>query len=112
VCSVDSSLERHDAALDRLIDACPNLHTLKKRCAYLVAFTEYVAAKVSGVAFRRPDLDASYLDEASMKMIKYVLSRRFGAAIELSQDSPDEFDSILKRLGTKVNDMTLKLSAV
>jgi len=44
-----------------------------------------------------------------MKMIKYVQPRRFGAAIELlSQDSPDEFDSILKRLGTKVNDVEAK----
>ena len=40
--SVD--LSSGDAALDRLIEASPSLYTLKKRCAYLAAFSEFVVA--------------------------------------------------------------------
>ena len=90
--SVDSS--SGDAALERLIEASPSLYTLKKRCAYLAAFSEFVVAKAKGVAFKKPDLNACYLDKAFVNIVKYVQSRRFGAAIELlSKVSPDEFES-------------------
>ena len=102
-CSVD--LSSGDAALDRLIEASPSLYTLKKRCAYLAAFSEFVVAKAKGVAFQKPALNASYLDKAFVNIVKYVQSQRFGAAIKLlSKESPDEFESILKRLGSKTND--------
>ena len=101
--SVD--LSSGDAALDRLIKASPSLYTLKKRCAYLAAFSEFVVAKAKGVAFQKPVLNAGYLDKAFVNIVKYVQSQRFGAAIELlSKESPDEFESILKRLGSKTND--------
>ena len=97
--SVD--LSSGDAALDRLIKASPSLYTLKKRCAYLAAFSEFVVAKAKGVAFQKPVLNAGYLDQAFINMVKYVQSQRFGAAIELlSKESLDEFESILKRLGS------------
>ena len=95
--SVD--LSSGDAALDRLC-----LYTLKKRCAYLAAFLEFVVAKAKGVAFQKPVLNASYLDKAFVNIVKYVQFQRFGAAIKLlSTKSPDEFESI-KRLGSKTND--------
>ena len=100
--SVD--LSSGDAALDRLIKASPSLYTLRKRCAYLAAFSEFVVAKAKGVAFQKPVLNASYLDKVFLNIVKYVQSQRFGAAIELlSKESPDEFESIFKRLGNKTN---------
>ena len=62
LCGVDSVLKQHDAALDKLIEASPNLHTLKKRCAYLFAFVQFVIAKAKKVAAKKPVLDATYLD--------------------------------------------------
>ena len=97
--SVD--LSSGDAALDRLIEAS-SLYALKKRCAYLAAFSEFVVAKAKGVAFQKPALNASYLDKAFVNIVKYVQFQWFGAAIKLlSEESPDEFESILKHLGSK-----------
>ena len=76
-------LSSGDAALDRIIEASPSLHTLKKRCAYLVAFLEFVVAKAKGVSFQKPVLNASYLDKAFVNIVKYVQFQRFGAAIKL-----------------------------
>ena len=79
--SVDSS--SGGAALDRLIEASPSLCTLKERCAYVTAFSEFVVTKAKGVAFQKPVLNAGYLDKAFVNIVKYVQSQRFGAAIEL-----------------------------
>ena len=101
--SVDSS--SGNAALDRLIEASPSLYTLKERCAYLAAFSEFVVAKAKGAAFQKPVLNACYLDKAFVNIVKYVQSQRFGAAIELlCKESPYEFESILKHLSSKTND--------
>ena len=101
--SVD--LSSGDAVLDRLTKASPSLYTLKKSCAYLAAFSEFVVTKAKGVAFQKPVLNAGYLDKAFVNIVKYVQSQRFGAAIELlSNESSDEFESILKRIGSKTND--------
>ena len=101
--SVD--LSSGDAALDRLIEASPSLYTLKKRCSYLAAFSEFVVAKAKGVAFQKPVLNASYLDKAFVNIVKYVQFQRFGAAFKLlSKESPDEFKCILKRLRSNTND--------
>ena len=61
-----------NAALDRLIEASPSLYTLKKRCAYLVVFSEFDVAKAKGVAFQKPVLNACYLDKAFVKIAKHV----------------------------------------
>ena len=54
-------------------------------------------------------MSACYLDKAFVNIVKYVQSQRFGAAIELlSKESPDEFEAILKRLGSKTNDPEYK----
>ena len=68
--SVD--LSSGDAALDRLIEAFLSLYTLKKRCAYLAAISEFVVAKAKGVAFQKPVLNAGYLDKAFVNIVKYV----------------------------------------
>ena len=101
-CSMESSLDPLDSPLDRLIEAASNLYVLKKRCAYLAAFAEFMAAKKLGVSFQKPRFNATYLDKAFIKIVKYVQFRCFGAAVELlSQDSADAFESILKQLNGK-----------
>ena len=50
-------------------------------------------------------LNACYLDKAFVNIVKYVQFQRFGAAVKLlRKESPDEFESILKRLGSNTND--------
>ena len=45
------------------------------------------------------------MDKAFVNIVKNIQFQRFGAAIKLlSKESPDEFESILKRLGSKTND--------
>ena len=51
LCLVESSLDPLDSPLDRLIEAASNLYVLKKRCAYLAAFAEFMAAKKIGSFF-------------------------------------------------------------
>ena len=104
-CTLESALDSDVSSLDKLIDASPSLHALKKRCAYLIAFTEYVEAIVKGSTFKKPTLGATYLDYAFKKIVKYVQFRCFGAAVKLlSKESPDEFDSIIKRLYSNAKD--------
>ena len=105
LCGVDSVLEQHDAALDKLIEASPNLYTLKKRCAYLFAFVQFLIAKTKKVAVKKTILDATYLDSAFVKVVEYVQSQCFGAVVDcLSNDTPDNFEHILKRLSAKAKD--------
>ena len=55
--------------------------------------------------FKKPKLDATYLDKALIKIVKYVQSQCFGAAVELySKKTPDAFESIVKRLNSKAKD--------
>ena len=61
-----------DFALDELIQAAPNLYTLKKRCAYLTAFVEFMTAKKLNMPFQKPCLDSSYLNKAFIKIVKFV----------------------------------------
>ena len=71
------SREESESGLDKIIEVCGDLYKLRKRIAYLVAFTEYV---------------------------KYVQSRCFGAAVNLlSRASPDDFESFISRMNKNVN---------
>ena len=104
-CALESALDSDVSSLDKFIDASPSLYVLKKRCAYLTAFTKYVEAIAKGSTFKKFILDATYLDYAFKKIVKYVQFRCFGAAVELlSKKSPDEFDSIIKRLYINAKD--------
>ena len=68
-CTLESALDSDVSTLDKLIDASPFLYVLKKRCAYLTAFTEYVEAIAKGSTFKKPTLDATYLDYALKKSL-------------------------------------------
>ena len=96
LCTADTVLDPEVGTLKKLIEVIPTLYDLKKLCAYLVAFTEFVVAKAKGNTFTKPKFDATYLDNAFIKIVKYVQSRSFGAAVEsLKQESPDQFESII-----------------
>ena len=106
--ALESALDSDVSSLDKHIDASPSLYAVKKRCAYLTAFTEYVEAIAKGSTFKKPTLDAAYLDYAFKKIVKYVQFRCFGAAVKLlSKQSPDEFGSIIKRLYSNAKDPNL-----
>ena len=52
--------------------------------------------------FAKPIPNAHILDKALMDIVNYVQHNRFGAAVDLlEKDSPDAFDSILKRLNDR-----------
>ena len=104
-CSMELLLDSRDFALDKLIQAAPNLYTLKKRCAYLTACVEFTTAKKLNTPFQKPCLDSTYLDKAFIKIVKFVQSRFFGGAVELfSQESPDAFESTVKKLICRAKD--------
>ena len=91
-----------DFTLQNLIETAPNLYTLSKRVAYLVAFKQFILAKARKAAFCRPKLDVKYLDDALLDVVKYVQSNYFGAAVDcLKYNSPDKFDSFLKHMSKK-----------
>ena len=89
--------------LDNIINAAPSLYVLKKRLAYLSLFKQwYVITKHKKLTFSKPTIDANVLDCALSDAVRYVQSRRFGAAVKmLKRDSSDAFDSILKKLNDK-----------
>ena len=103
--------QTHCYDLDQLINTSPDLYALKKRWSYLLAFkTYFVEVKVKRGTFCRPELNAEFLEDALLNVIRYVQYRSFGAAVELlKKDSPDAFEAILKRLGeTATNAAELK----
>ena len=100
--TVDPLLVSARGGLDSLIETSRDLHTLKKRVAYFVAFKQYLWAIHKKLAFSVPVLNANKLDEAFIDIIRYVQQNRFGAAIDLlKNESPDAFESILKKLSAK-----------
>ena len=102
----DFGLEQGDMGLDKLIEASPDLYTLKKRASYLIAFKQYFISKVKKQEFRRVELDATFLDNAFLDVIYYVQRNYFGLVIDLlKKNSPDAFESILKRLSDKTSDV-------
>ena len=91
-----------DSTLQNLIKTAPNLYILNKRAAHLFAFKQFILAKARKVSLCRSKLDAKYLDDALLVVVKYVQSNYFGAAVDcLKNNSPDEFDSFLKRKSEK-----------
>ena len=94
-----------EGTLQHLIEAAPDWYTLKKRVRYLMAFTKYFCkkhAKNAGDKFAKPRLDAAYLDKAEKHLIAYVQRQSFGPVMEkLSENSPDCFEEIIKKLSLK-----------
>ena len=101
----NESRESCDFGLDQIIESSSALYVLKKRAAYLNAFVEYVVATVKGRKFYKPVLNVAYLDLAFLKVVKYVQSRNFGAAIKLlSGSSPDKFEAFVSRWSKNATD--------
>ena len=96
---------RNKKGLDRLVEGSPNLYILKKRAAYLTAFKEYfILVKVKKERFEKPVLDATYLEKAFFCLVRYVQDSRFGSAVKFLKDnSPDKFDTLLKRLDAQAS---------
>ena len=91
--------ENNDDSLHNLIKSAPDLYTLKKRFAYLIAFKQFLIATSKGILFQTPELNTSRLDRGFMDAVKYVQFQSFGAAITLLKEgSPDNFDQMLKKL--------------
>ena len=85
----------------------PDLYTLKKRVAYIRAFTQYFIAKMHKTLFVKPTLDANFLDKALLDLIFYVQRNRFGAAVEiLKKETSGAFEAIVKKLSDKATNTT------
>ena len=101
----NESRESCDFGLDQIIESISDLYVLKKRAAYLNAFVEYVFVTIKGRKFFKPVLNVAYLDLAFLKVVKYVQSRNFWAAIKLlSGGSPDKFKSFVSRWSKNATD--------
>ena len=91
--------EDNECGLDQIIATSRNLHTSKTRLAYLMAFAEFVVAKLKQINFQKLNLNAAYLDHALVKTVKYVQGRCSGAAVDsLRRGSPNDFDTLLRCL--------------
>ena len=83
----------NNQSLNSVIETAPDLYALTKRIAYLIVFKQFIMAKFNRVLLSRPKLDAQFLDNALVDVIKYVQRSRFGIAVEfLKSKSPDAFD--------------------
>ena len=88
---------KSNTCLDRIIESAPDLYTLKERVAYMIAFKQYIVAKLQKLNLDKPKLDADYLDNAFKDVLIFVQKTHFGAAIKLLQEkSSDAYDLILK----------------
>ena len=97
--SVEQTLDKSEQSLDKLIASSHNLYALKKHFAYLYAFVAFVLAKTKKVEFVLPVWNASYLNQAFNKAIKYIQSQCFGPVMtSLSQGTPDNFKAIVHKM--------------
>ena len=108
VTEFDNELFNHEPkGLDQLVQRSPDLYTLRKHVAYLTAFKNYfISVKVNKQRFEKPVLNASYLKNAFVSLVRYVQGSCFGLAVEfLKANSPDEFDTLLKKLDAKATNV-------
>ena len=69
----------------------------------MTAFKKFIIAKAKKVAFKRPVVDAFYLNTAFLNMVNYVQKVCFGAAVDqLKHSSRDQFEAILKKFRVKL----------
>ena len=93
--NVDLLSLKSNLCLDRMIKSAHDLYTLKKRVAYLIAFKMYIVTKSQKRNLCKLKLDADYLDNAFMEVVKFVQRTHFGAAMKLLQEkSSDAHDLI------------------
>ena len=68
--------------IDKLIESAPNLYTLQKRVAYLIAFVDWFqCCKVRKNDFIKRVLNASYLEEVQLIIVKLVQNKVYGNVI-------------------------------
>ena len=68
-----SLINRDTSSFERLSESCPDPYTLQKCAAYLTVFKEFAITKAKKVAFKRPVVDASYLDKAFKAMVIFMI---------------------------------------
>ena len=70
--NVDPLPLKSNACLDRKIESALDLYTSKKRVVYLIAFKQYIVAKLQKRNLCKPKLDADYFDNTFMDVVKFV----------------------------------------
>ena len=93
--NVDRLSVKSKTCLDRIIKSTPYLYTLKKRVAYLIAFTQYIVAKFQKCNLGKPKLDADCLDNALMDVAKFVQRFHFEDAIRLLQEKSSDASDLI-----------------
>ena len=85
--------------IDKLIEKAPNLYTLQKRVAYLIAFVDWFqCCKVRKYNFIKPVLNAVYLETALLIIVKLVQNKVYGDVIcSMQRKSADAFDEVIKQ---------------
>ena len=81
--NVDLLSLESNTCMDRIIDSAPDLYTLKKRVAYLIALKQYIVAKLQKRNLCEPKIYADYFDNVLMNVVKFVWRTHFEAAIKL-----------------------------
>ena len=82
LCDENTTVEIDDKIL-KLMQTSFDLNTVTKRIAYLLAFVDFLKAKTKRQTFKKPELNAAFLDRAFLQAIKYVQRQCFGPALEL-----------------------------
>ena len=85
--SGEQTLDKSEHALDKLIAYSHNFCALKKHFSYLCTFVAFVIARAKKVEFISPVRNASYLNQAFSKAIKYAQPYCFGLAMTLYESS-------------------------
>ena len=97
------------SSLTYIIDTAPSWYILKKRTAYLMAFTEFIKCKTQHKTFVKPRIDSAYLDKAMHRLILYVQRKCFGTVIKKLKDtSPDCFEDIVKKAANTTQTENIK----
>ena len=61
--------------LYQMIEAAPNWYILKKKVAYLTAFTDFLLKRKRRERFEKPKLDGPYLERAMKRLVIYTQMR-------------------------------------
>ena len=95
----NGTVSKTRGTLYQMIEAAPNWYILKKRVAYLTAFTEYLLKRKRRERFEKPKLDGPYLERAMERLIIYTQMDHFQKVIEaMRTSSPDCFEDTVRKL--------------
>ena len=92
-------MDKNEHSLDKLIASSHKLYAFKKHFVCLCTFVAYVVAKTKKFKFVSPVWNASCLNQAFSKAIRYVQLQCIGLAVtSLSQGTPDDFEAIVYKM--------------